>query len=136
MAVVDLSPNGSYGDPFAAEIPPTVFAALWDNGAMMGLSCGTSVPAKSRPVGNEIPEALRPTTLQLTTTHPIWIDRFPFARMRDNFISLSGLIDEEEFLRDLFSMDSFTIKPGKAGWDSTAWSINPSFAEKWGFLFQ
>ena len=136
MAGLQLTPQTGTNEPFATEIPPTVFAALWDNGAMLGLKCSTVVPAKSRPAGSEIPESLQPTLIQLTTVHAIWIDRFPFPIMRDNMITLAGLIDEEEFLRDLFSMDSFTIKPGKAGWDPSAWIINPSFKGKWGFLFQ
>ena len=100
----------------------------------MGLTCGTVVPAKSPPCP-EIPEPLRPTALQLTTIHARWIDRFPFPKMRDNLISLSGIIEEEEFLRDLFSMQSFSIQPSKPGWDPNAWSIGKAFAEKWGYLF-
>lgn len=87
-------------------------------------------------MGSEIPEPLQPTLLQLTTTHPIWIDRFPFPRMRDNMITMSGFMDEEDFLRDLFSMDSFSISPEKAGWDPSGWSVGAAFGRKWGFLFR
>lgn len=140
MTTVTLPPSFHTDDSSASmtvEIPPTVFAALWDNGALLGLACSTCVPAKSRPPGPHVPTALRPTQLQLTTTHPIWIDRFPSPRMRDRMIvAMDGGMDEEEFLRDLFSMDSFSIRPGRAGWDPEAWRIEPSFAMKWGFLFQ
>ena len=119
----------------AAEIPPTVYGALMNNGAMMGITCSSIMPSKSAKVGAEIPEALQPTALQLTTIHHRWIDRFPFPTMRDNFITLSGIIDEEEFLRDLFSMESFAITPGKAGSDPSGWSISKNFAKKWGYLF-
>lgn len=124
------------GQPVFTEIPPSVFAALWDNGAMLGLTCSTVVPAKSQPAGSEIPASLQPTLLQLTTTHPIWIDRFPFPHMRDNMIAMSGFVDEEAFLRDMFSMDSFAIAPGKAGCDPSGWTIGSTFGRKWGFLFQ
>ncbi|KAJ9200434.1 hypothetical protein DTO164E3_4009 [Paecilomyces variotii] len=117
------------------QVPITVYAALWENGAMMGLSCSTSVPARSSSAGSHIPEPLQPTSLQLTTIHPLWIDRFPFPRMRDNTITLLGLIQEDDFLRDLFCMDSFEIKPGGAPWDPTAWKIGKNFQEKWGYLF-
>ena len=122
-------------DRIICTIPSTVCTALFDNGAMMGLSCSSNVPRKSLPQGPEIPLTLHPTALQLTTFHPSWIDRFPFAKMRDNFISMTGIIDEEEFLRDLFSMDSFRIKPGKPGWDASAWSMGHDFGKKWGYLF-
>ncbi|KAK3671939.1 hypothetical protein LTR78_008114 [Recurvomyces mirabilis] len=115
--------------------PITVWSALFHNGAMMGLSCSTNTPRKSLPQGPDIPATLHPTALQLTTFHPSWIDRFPFANMRDNFISMAGIIDEEDFLCDLFSMDSFRIKPGKPGWDPNAWIIGPDFGKKWGYLF-
>jgi hypothetical protein len=36
--------------------------------------------------------------------HPRWYDRLPFPRMRDSLIKLVGVIDEEELLRDLFTM--------------------------------
>jgi len=113
----------------------TVWAALFQNGAMMGISCAVSFPGKSVPVGPEIPLSLRPTALQLTTIHPRWIDRFPFAKMRDNMINMISIIDEDEFLQDLFCMTSFTVKPGAASWDPTAWSIGSEFSQKWGYLF-
>jgi hypothetical protein len=56
--------------------------------------------------------------------------------MRDNAINLSSFIDEEEFERDLFTKPSFSIRPGAASWDPTAWKMEKSFAQKWGFLFK
>ena len=71
--------------------------------------------------------------------------------MRDNVISLSGVIDEEEFrtslpstpksclltpvVADLFTTDSFVIVPGSVSWDPMAWVVTKSFEEKWGYLF-
>lgn len=102
---------------------------------MMGLLCSVSTIAESAPVGPEIPESLRPTYLQLTVPHPPWIDRFPFPQMRDNMIVLLGVIDEEEFLADLFCLTSFTIEPGAPSWDPGAWKIGEEFSAKWGYLF-
>ena len=130
-----MVPRTKGDENFTAEVPPSVYTALFNNGAMMGLSCSSVVPAKSSKVGPEIPEPLHPTPLQLTTIHPRWIDRFPFPKMRDNFINLGAIIDEEEFMRDLFSMESFTIQPGMSGWDPRAWIISKEFARKWGYLF-
>lgn len=113
----------------------TVCSALYNNGAMLGLTCGCLIPCKSSPCQSSIPESLQPTALQLTTLHQPWIDRFPFPKMRDNMISLNRIFSEEDFLRDLFCMHSFEIKPGGAGWDPAAWIIGKDFAKKWGFLF-
>ena len=101
----------------------------------MGLTCGTTVPGKSTPQPPSIPSPLHPTAIQLTTIHPRWIDRIPFPRMRDNLITLTGIVDEEEFLRDMFGMESFSIKPGFAGWDRMGWVMGREFSKKWGYLF-
>ena len=63
------------------------------------------------------------------------MDRFPFPKMRDNMITLMGIIDEEEFFADLFCLDSFEIKPGAPAWDPTSWKIGKDFGKKWGYLF-
>lgn len=102
---------------------------------MMGLTCGTNFPSKSKPQPSSIPSSLHPTALQLTTIHPSWVDRFPFPRMRDNLITLSGIIEEEEFMRDIFTMASFSIKPSTASWDPTGWVMSRPFSKKWGYLF-
>jgi hypothetical protein len=112
-----------------------VWTALYLNGSMMGLNCSTAYPAKSQPVGSSVPSTLQPTALQLITIHPIWIDRFPFPDMRDNLINAVSLVEEEDFLRDLFCMSSFEIKAGGAPWDPNSWVIGEAFCAKWGFLF-
>ena len=118
-----------------ASLPGSVYAALFNNGSMMGIACSVSIPSKSAIAGPEIPVSLKPTSLQLTTAHPLWIDRFPFPKMRDNMITLLGIIDEEEFLGDLFCLSSFTLEPGLASWDASAWKVGKEFSEKWGYLF-
>lgn len=117
------------------EYPLTLTGALYINGMHLRISCSTVVPDKSDPVGPEVPISLRPTELQLITVHPRWIDRFPFPKMRDSLISLSGVIDYEEFIMDLALMPSFDIIQGKAPWDPKAWKIKKPFADKWGYLF-
>jgi hypothetical protein len=134
MSVVSV-PQLKSDEAISVEIPPSLFAALYNNGAMMGLSCSTVVPATSNPVGLDIPATLRPTNLQLTTIHARWIDRWPFPTFRDNVIAMNGLFDQEAFLRDLFSMESFSLTPGKPCYDPSGWRISKNFATKWGFLF-
>ncbi|ETN39820.1 uncharacterized protein HMPREF1541_06046 [Cyphellophora europaea CBS 101466] len=130
-----LLPTPARDDRVITEVPLTVFAALYNTGAMLGLTCGCVVPAKSAPCAPDIPASLHPSALQLTTLHQTWIDRFPFPKMRDNMISLNRIFNEEEFLCDLFNMHSFDIKPGGACWDPSAWIIGRDFSKKWGFLF-
>lgn len=126
----------AYPSPSAQpNLRMTVFSALYINGEILGLSCSTTVPMKSAPAGPNVPPSLRPTELQMVTIHPGYIDRFPFPRVRDSMISLSGIFDEEEFVRDVFCMPSFEIVPGKAPWDASAWKITEGFIEKWGILF-
>ncbi|KAF2662671.1 hypothetical protein K491DRAFT_710015 [Lophiostoma macrostomum CBS 122681] len=113
----------------------TVYSALYINGEILGLSCSTTIPGKSAPAGPNVPPPLRPTELQLVTIHPAFIDRFPFPSVRDSMISLSGIFDEEDLVRDIFTMPSFELIPGKPPWDASAWKIMKTFADKWGYLF-
>ena len=121
--------------PIVPEYPLSFFGALYINGMYLKIPCSTVVPARSEPVGPEVPASLHPTELQLITIHPRWIDRFPFPKMRDSLISLSGVIDDEEFMKDLALLPSFEIIPGRAPWDPKAWKIKKPFADKWGYLF-
>ncbi|EON63144.1 hypothetical protein W97_02371 [Coniosporium apollinis CBS 100218] len=113
----------------------SVFAALFNNGRILGIPCGIQVPILSRPCTAKTPLSLHPTQSQMTVLHIPWIDRFPFPKMRDNVIQLSGIIDEEVFLCDLFTTDSFTIVPGSVSWDPMAWVVTNPFEKKWGYLF-
>jgi Domain of unknown function (DUF3425) len=113
----------------------SVFAALWDNGAILGIACSSEFTWKSKHVASDIPVALHPTPLQQMKVHFTWIDRFPFPQMRDNMITLSGVFNEEDFLEDLFKQPSFTLKPGGLSWDPAAWKIAQEFGTKWGYLF-
>jgi hypothetical protein len=113
----------------------TFLSALFENGTILGITCGSSFPSKSKPAGLNVPVSLLPTILQLSTVHWQWIDRFPFPDARDEMIIQSCNINEEEFLWDLFHMETFRLRPGSKPWDPTAFAICIAFWGKWGFLF-
>jgi hypothetical protein len=117
-----------------------IYAALSNHGFMQGtMSCEEgSIDAPSPTAYLSLPEALKPTPLQLAMAHRRWIDRFPFPRMRDNMILLAALIDLDEFVRDLFGMASLLPRPEvqRLTWEPTHWIIGPEFAAKWGYLFR
>ena len=120
-------------------IPISLYFALWRNGELQGLKCSEhKISSLSKDLGPHIPETLRPTTLQLTVPHPGFIDRWPFPKMRDNLIiAVQGfIINQEDFLNDIFNMPSFTIRPGYESWNPRGWHIEKGFQEKWGFLFR
>jgi hypothetical protein len=127
-----IPPNPS--PTISPPAPITVLGALYINGRILGLTCSGSVPGKSVPVSDDIPRPLHPTELQLTTIHARWIDRIPIPRMRDNMITLFGVLEDEEIIADIFTQPSFFITPGLASWDPRAWKIEKPFADKWGYL--
>lgn len=100
----------------------TVFTAMYLNGQILGLSCSICVTSRSPFPAPHHPPALHPTQTQLLTPHPRWFDRFPFPRMRDSLIRLVGVIDEEELIRDFFTMPSWRIEGGEnASWEPGRW---------------
>ncbi|OBT68769.1 hypothetical protein VE03_02075 [Pseudogymnoascus sp. 23342-1-I1] len=127
------------------DIPPTVFAALFTNGVILSLPCAYASPLPSTsPPCPDAPPDLQPTAMQLSTPHARWIDRFPFPRMRDNFIWLTAgegegagirLLDQEALLGDLFCMESFVIREGGKAWEGADWTVGGEFQDKWGWLF-
>ncbi|KFZ16265.1 hypothetical protein V502_05196 [Pseudogymnoascus sp. VKM F-4520 (FW-2644)] len=128
------------------DIPPTVYAALFTNGIILSIPCAYASPFPSTsPPCPDAPPDLQPTALQLSTPHARWIDRFPFPRMRDNFILLTvgegegvgavGVLDQEALLEDLFCMESFVIREGGKAWEGADWTIGRGFEERWGWLF-
>ncbi|KAF2169492.1 hypothetical protein M409DRAFT_20706 [Zasmidium cellare ATCC 36951] len=48
---------------------------------------------------------------------------------------MMGVIDEEEFLRDLFTMDGLSLKPNGLGYDPASWIMGRDFGKKWGYLW-
>ncbi|KAF3034836.1 hypothetical protein E8E11_005070 [Didymella keratinophila] len=116
-------------------IPLNVFTALFLNGNILSLICGAELAGKSLPPTPSTPIPLRPTHIQLTTVHCQWIDRSPFPKLRDSLIRLQGVIDQQDFLNDIFVMPSFEIKTGAESWDPRAWKMEGAWARKWGWLF-
>lgn len=131
----DEKQNGNVlnNEPRPAKRPWT--SAIMENGKILGIPCGNMFARKSNPAIPGTPESLQPTLLQLSNVHWAWIDKFPFPDFRDEIILHSGMIDEEEFLEDLFAMDALIVAPGGVSWDPNAYSINPQFHKKWGYLF-
>lgn len=115
-------------------LPISALAALFINGEVLGMKCGI-LAAKSPPASPNVPLSLQPTMTQTIVLHFLFLDRFPFPKMRDNAINMSSIIDEEDFIRDMFTMPSFSIVPGFPAWDPKGWRIEKYFADKWGFLF-
>ncbi|KIW81653.1 hypothetical protein Z517_04679 [Fonsecaea pedrosoi CBS 271.37] len=116
-----------------------IYSALGQHGLMQGTVCeGSHQEVKSPPEYLTLPESLRPSPLQLAVPHRRWIDRFPFPRLRDNMILLGGLIDLDDFVRDLFGMASLILRHEvrRATWDPESWAIGREFSAKWGYLFQ
>lgn len=108
----------------------SVYAALYRNGEILGLTCGQAKHSRSLYTFTNIPQHLRPTNLQRAVLHPDWIDRFPFPHMRDACISSLDTFDEEEFLGDLFMMPSFNIASGYDSHDPHGWAITKEFKQK------
>lgn len=55
--------------------------------------------------------------------------------MRDSLIRLVGVIDEEELIRDVFTMPSWRIEGGeKSAWEPGKWRMEREWREKWGWL--
>lgn len=154
--------KGSWGnarvDPWPISRPPTslftttpmgqdhrylcwpawsIYAALTSHGMILGLTCDQCVAdGLSSPEYDNLPPALKPSPLQLVTLHCKWIDRFPFPRMRDNMILLSGVIDLDQFCADMFGMASFTLKDSCPSWDPRSWILGAEFGQKWGYLLR
>jgi hypothetical protein len=112
----------------------TVFSAMYINGELQGIPCATSYSSRTPFPKPSIPLPLHPTELQLMVVHPRWIDRLPFPKMRDSLIRLRGVVDEEELLKDFFTMPSFRIDGCGEAWDPGAWKMESEWEGKWGWL--
>ncbi|KAF1843470.1 uncharacterized protein K460DRAFT_396764 [Cucurbitaria berberidis CBS 394.84] len=123
-----ISPLAQPNHPF------TVVSALYINGEILGIPCSTACSSRTPAPTPSIPLPLHPTETQRLIVHPRWVDRLPFPKMRDNLITLQGVLDEEDFIRDIFTMPSWTITPGRACWDPRAWKMEKEWAGKWGWL--
>lgn len=104
--------------------------ALNFNGKLLGLLCGQVKRKRSQYTCSGIPKQLKPTDLQRAVIHPEWLDRFPFAHMRDAWIVSMDTLDEEAFLEDLLGTVSFAVKHGYHSYDPLGWVITKQFKEK------
>lgn len=104
--------------------------ALNFNGKLLGLLCGQVRRKRSQYTSSDIPSQLKPTDLQRAVIHPEWLDRFPFAHMRDAWIVSMDTLDEEAFLEDLLGTVSFAVKNGYHSYDPQGWVITKQFKEK------
>lgn len=116
------------------NLPFTVFSALFINGQMLGIPCSTSHINRTPAPKPSVPLPLHATETQRLVMHPSWFDRLPFPKMRDSLITLQGVLDEEEIVKDLFTMPSWTIQAGRACWDPRAWKMEKEWSTKWGWL--
>ena len=123
--------------PLLSNSGDSVFAALFNNGTLLGLACvNCNIQRLTLSFSlTAVPQSLRPTKLQLQIPHLTLLDRFPFQKFRDNFIGFAALIDMEQFISELCTMPSFTLIPGGQSWDPLAWRIAPTFEKNWGYLF-
>lgn len=111
----------------------------------------------------DIPDSLRPTLLQRSTPHEVWIDLLPSPRMRDNAIVAvaEGRLRNEDLCADILRGICGEDKgregtawsaagPNEGGqdedearlivwnnpWDPSGWEVTEGFLRKWGFLLR
>ena len=92
----------------------------------------------------QLPEALKPTHLQLTMPHQRWIDLLPHPMMRDNAIRATGSFIVEEMECDVLGVifDEPGALPQQAcnimvwgePWLPESYEFSVEFLKKWGFL--
>lgn len=81
------------------------------------------------PLNPNIPLCLRPTQLQQTRLHTLWINLIPFPRVRDNLIRHEGRYDHWELLQDLIgSLINFTPSQEQRRMLYTFTVTDPKFA--------
>ncbi|GKT65275.1 hypothetical protein ColTof4_09329 [Colletotrichum tofieldiae] len=77
----------------------------WTDAPPSPTTCPISGPYRDDttvyPLNPNIPFSLVPTHLQQTRLHSLWINLFPFPRVRDNLIRREGSFDHWELLQDL-----------------------------------
>jgi hypothetical protein len=89
----------------------------------------------------DVPQSLRPTSLQRRVPHHPWLDVFPFPQMRDNMILAGDALDDDELCHDLVcfwdTRDSrATLLVWGAPWDPQNWEASEAFAIKWHWVLR
>lgn len=90
---------------------------------------------------NSLPESLKPTALQRSTSYPDWIDIMPSPRMRDNAIRNKHLISNAALCADLmggisgkqYNIES-AIMVWSDPWEPRGWELSQGFIRRWWFL--
>lgn len=91
----------------------------------------------------DLPPALRPTPLQLSTPHEYWMDSAPAAGMRDALIRHAGAYDLDELCGDMLGglfgeayrdVERCGILVWSDPWSIDGWEVTEGFARKWTFL--
>lgn len=112
-----------------------------------------------------VPESLRPTELQRTTPHGVWIDLLPSPRMRDNAIVAvqEGWLREGDLCGDVLKGMCGSVEVGNDDddddgekeeeeedkeeeeariivwsnpWEPAGWELTQGFSRKYGFLLK
>ncbi|KAH8757276.1 hypothetical protein F5883DRAFT_568503 [Diaporthe sp. PMI_573] len=134
-------------------------------------ACGYAVNNSEPPLfpwtgyqpSGRIPDSLRPTPLQRSTPHEVWIDLLPSPRMRDNAIVAvaEGRLRNEDLCADILrgicgegksrertargvdgpsgdgeDRDEARLIVWNTPWDPTGWEVTEGFLRKWGFLLR
>lgn len=112
---------------------------------MMPEECGAAFALYCLPPPpHEVPPSLRPTLLQQTSPHPVWIGIAPDPAMRDNLIRNHGRFDEDDFCCDLSGglyegfddIERRGMIAWSDPWSPDGWEVTEGFARKWGFLLK
>lgn len=110
----------------------------------MPAECGASFSIATLPVPDNIPSALRPTTIQQAIPHESWIDCLPDAAMRDNLILNCGKFDQDDLCCDICGglyegFDDVQLRGilvWSDPWSPDGWEVTEGFAKKWTFLLR
>lgn len=96
------------------------------------------------PPPHEVPPALRPTLLQQTFPHPVWIGTAPDPAMRDNLIKNHERFDHDDLCCDmlggLYEGFNDVERRGMIAWSDPwspdGWEVSEGFARKWKYLLK
>ncbi|KEF55884.1 uncharacterized protein A1O9_07464 [Exophiala aquamarina CBS 119918] len=104
-------------------------------------SCTTIFPNPYQ--RKSLPESLKPTELQRSTSYPDWIDIMPSPRMRDNATRTQRLISNAELCADLMGGISgkqhnieSAIIVWSDPWEPRGWELSQGFIRRWWFLVE
>lgn len=129
-----------------------VFRALSGNSECLGLGMSWLRPDAVSSFGTlhnpsespalSCPPSLRPSALQLSTSHHPWIDLLPFPALRDNILRRGESFDDTDICLDIVEFCHVSGDGGGTGlivWgepsDPRSWEASEGLLRKWGWLF-